>query len=207
MRVALFGGTFDPPHRGHIAIAKAAADAFQLDSVLFAPTGLQPLKIGHATTPYEDRLAMVRLVCDADARFQASSIDLPNPSGMPNYTVDTLIRLRQQMPSATLFNLVGADSFFTLRQWRDPDRLLSLVEWIVVSRPGSSLDDLSGLDLTQQQRSCIHLLTTVNEDISATRLRQRLAAGDLCQDLLPPSIAQYVQQHGLYLGKPKEQGP
>lgn len=198
MRVALFGGTFDPPHRGHLAIARAAADTFRLDSVLFAPTGVQPLKIGHPITPYEDRIAMVQLACAVDPRFHASSIDAPQPNGAPNYTVDTLAALRQQMPHSELFNLVGADSFLTLRQWREPDRLLTLTEWIVVSRPGSSLDDLPSLHLTEEQRSRVHLLTTVHEDISATNLRKRLTAGESCDDLLPPGVAQYIRQHGLY---------
>ncbi|QNI37058.1 nicotinate-nucleotide adenylyltransferase [Edaphobacter albus] len=200
MRVALFGGTFDPPHLGHLAIAKAAADAFQLDSVLFAPAGLQPLKTDHHTSPFKDRLEMVRLACKIDHRFHASLSDAPQPDGTPNYTVETLATLRQQMPHATLFNLVGADSFLTLRQWREPDRLLTLADWIVVSRPGSSLDDLSSLHLTPEQHSHVHLLTTVHEDISATQLRQYLAVGDPCRNLLPPEVEQYIRQHGLYQG-------
>lgn len=199
MRVALFGGTFDPPHLGHLAIAKAAADAFQLDSVLFAPAGLQPLKTYPPASPFEDRLAMVRLACKMDHRFDISLVDAPLPDGTPNYTVETLATLRQQMPHAVLFNLVGADSFLTLRQWREPDRLLTLADWIVVSRPGSSLDDLSSLRLTPEQHSHIHLLRTVDEDISATQLRQRLAAGNPCQNLLPPGVEQYIRQHRLYL--------
>lgn len=200
MRVALFGGTFDPPHLGHLAIAKAAADAFQLDSVLFAPVGLQPLKTNYPTSPFEDRLAMVRLACKIDHRFHVSLVDAPRADGTPNYTAETLATLRQQMPDATLFNMVGADSFLTLRQWHESDLLLTLAEWIVVGRPGSSLDDLSSLRLTPEQRSHVRLLTTVHEDISATKLRQRLAAGDPCQNLLPSEVEQYIRQHRLYLG-------
>lgn len=200
MRVALFGGTFDPPHLGHLAIAKAAADAFQLDSVLFAPVGLQPLKTNYPTSPFEDRLAMVRLACKIDHRFHVSLVDAPRADGAPNYTAETLATLRQQMPDATLFNMVGADSFLTLRQWHESDLLLTLAEWIVVSRPGSALDDLSSLRLTPEQLSHVRLLTTVHEDISATKLRQRLAAGDPCQNLLPSEVEQYIRQHRLYLG-------
>ena len=142
---------------------------------------------------------MVRLACRVDPRFHACLVDAPQPDGAPNYTVETLATLRQQMPDATLFNLVGADSFLTLRQWREPDRLLTLADWIVVSRPGSSLDDLSGLRLTPEQRTHVHFLTTVHEDVSATQLRQHLAAGDPCQDLLLPEVEQYIRQHRLYL--------
>jgi nicotinate-nucleotide adenylyltransferase len=115
MRVALFGGTFDPIHRGHLAIAGAAADAFALDKVLFAPVGRQPLKGGGTPTGFGDRLAMVRLACEGDGRFVASEVDAPRGDWTPNYTVDTLQTLRWEMPDATLFVLVGADSFLICR--------------------------------------------------------------------------------------------
>jgi nicotinate-nucleotide adenylyltransferase len=198
MRVALFGGTFDPPHRGHIGIARAAADVFRLDSVLFAPAGQQPLKTTNTATPFADRLEMVTLACASDPRFTVSTIDAPRADGKPNYTVDTLAALRNQMPGVTLYNLVGADSFLTLRQWREPERLLELAEWIVASRPGYPLHDLSSLHLTSAERGRVHLLDTVAMDISATMLRDRLAVGDRCRDLLPPKILSYIQTHGLY---------
>lgn len=198
MRIALFGGTFDPPHRGHLAIARAAADALELESVLFAPVGLQPLKENLTATSFADRLAMVQLACEADPRFQASNIDAPRTDGSPNYTVDTLAALKSQLPAATIFNLVGADSFFSLRSWRDSQRLLDLADWIVVSRPGSPLDDLSALRLTKEERGRIHLIETVHEEVSATDLRKRLDAGEDCGDLIPPQVANYIQSHGLY---------
>jgi nicotinate-nucleotide adenylyltransferase len=198
LRVALFGGTFDPPHRGHLRIAKAAADAFHLDSVLFAPTGRQPLKLDGTPTPFADRLAMTVLACAEDKRFQTSIIDAPRPDGLPNYTVETLGKLRQTMPDAVLFNLVGADSFLDLPRWRHPNHLLELAEWIVVSRPGFSLDDLPPLRLTAHQRSRVHLLQTVHEDVSATSLRQRLQDGESCTDLLPAEVSNYILTHNLY---------
>jgi len=198
MRIALFGGTFDPPHRGHLAIARAAADVFELESVLFAPVGLQPLKENLTATSFADRLAMVQLACEADPRFQASSVDAPRADGTPNYTVDTLAALKSQMPAATIFNLVGADSFLSLRSWRDSQRLLELAEWIVVSRPGSPLNDLSGLRLTKEERGRIHLIETVHEEVSATDLRKRLESGEDCSDLIPPQVDSYIRSHGLY---------
>jgi nicotinate-nucleotide adenylyltransferase len=198
MRVALFGGSFDPPHHGHIAIAKAAADVFELGNVLFAPTGYQPLKPEGASASFEDRLAMVELVCTEDQRFAASNLDSPRPDGLPNYTVETLSRLKEMMPEAKLYNLVGADSFLDLPRWRLPERLLELAEWIVVSRPGFPIGDLSELGLTPNQRGRIHLLQTVHEDVAATDLRERLEAGDPCADLLPASVSAYIQAHRLY---------
>ena len=210
MNFAFFGGTFDPPHRGHIGIAKAAAEAFPLDTILFAPVGNQPLKPGMTLTSYEDRLAMVSLACDEcgpalltssgkrSTKFSASAIDQPRSDGSPNYTVDTLTLFLRKTPGANLYCLVGADSFLSLREWHEPDRLLSLAEWIVVSRPGYSLDDLGALALTKEQRSRVHLLETAHYDISSTWLRERLAAGDSARDLLPESVARYIRDHHLY---------
>ena len=203
MRRALFGGSFDPPHRGHIAIARAAADSFALDQVLFAPVGHQPLKPQAPGASFEERLAMTTLACMDDPRFTPSTIDAARPDGLPNYTVDTLRLLHESMPEATIFNLIGADSFLSLARWRDPAQLLELAEWIVVSRPGYSetglLTDPPGLTLTPTQRSRIHVLDTVHEDIAATDLRERLRAGDPCKDLLPPQVSGYIQHHHLYL--------
>ena len=202
MRIALFGGTFDPIHRGHLALASAAASAFALDRVLFAPVGRQPLKAESPAATFADRLEMTRLAVAsaADPSFAVSSVDAPRPDGAPNYTVDTLAALAREAPAATLFVLAGADSFLTLRGWRSPDRLLELAEWIVVSRPEFLLSEpqLAPLALTAAQRSRVHLLTTVHEDVSATELRQRLHAGDPCPGLLPAAVADYIQTHRLY---------
>jgi len=198
MRVALFGGSFDPPHHGHIAIATAAADVFDLDNVLFAPVGHQPLKLDGVPAPFADRLAMVELACRADSRFTVSDIDAPRKDGAPNYTIDALAALHDAMPEARLFNLVGADSFLDLPRWHEPERLLELAEWIVVSRPGFPLADLSPLGLTPSQRGRVHLLQTVHEDVAATNLRERLEGGDLCADVLSPDVSAYIQAHQLY---------
>ena len=208
MRVALFGGTFDPIHRGHLVVASAAADAFALDRVLFAPVGNQPLKAEGTVASYVDRLEMTRLACNpdpasmpgSDPRFAVSTLDAPRPGGDPNYTVDTLAALAREYPAATLFALSGADSFLTVRKWRSPDQLFALAEWIVVSRPEFPLTEaqLAPLALTPSQRARVHLLPTVHEDVSATELRRRLQAGDPCPGLLSPAVAAYIQTHHLY---------
>jgi len=218
MRVALFGGTFDPIHCGHLRLAAAAADAFALNRVLFAPVGRQPLKSQAPTASFTDRLAMVTLAlaptpeptCNpqpANCNFEVSTLDAPHPTGTaPNYTIDTLTTLADQLPGATLFVLTGADSFLHMPHWRAPAKLLARAEWIVVSRPGSppltpaflDLPQLAPLALTPAQRARIHLLATVHEDVSATELRRRLHLGDPCSDLLPPTVAAYIQSHHLY---------
>ncbi len=195
MRIALFGGTFDPIHRGHLAIATAAADTLHLDTILLAPTGLQPLKPDGPQASFADRLAMTTLACQHDPRFNASALDAPRPDGSPNYTVHVLTALREQAADATLFSLIGADSFLTFPHWRHAEHLLDLAEWIVVSRPGYPLD-LAGY--TPDQRARIHPITSVHEDVSATSLRQRLQQGDPCLDLIPAPVSAYITDHHLY---------
>lgn len=217
MRVAFFGGTFDPIHRGHLRLATAAADAFALDRVLFVPVGIQPLKSEPAIASFADRLEMTALALasqssiasediqsettnPADPRFEVSNLDAPRADGKPNYTVDTLSALALEYPAATLFVVAGADSFLDLRRWRSPDQLLALAEWIVVSRPEFPLTkpQLAKLALTPQEHDRVHLLTTVHEDVSATDLRRRLHTGDPCPGLLPTAVAAYIQTHHLY---------
>jgi nicotinate-nucleotide adenylyltransferase len=214
MRVALFGGTFDPIHRGHLRLAAAAADSFALHRVLFAPVGHQPLKSEGTLASFQDRLEMTRLALASlprqlqpttshslDTCFTVSNLDAPNPDGTPNYTLDTLTALAFEFPAAHLFVLSGADSFLDLRRWRSPDRLLALAEWIVVSRPEFPLTQaqLAPLALTPAQRARVHLLTTLHEDVSATELRRRLRMGDPCPGLLPTPVAAYIRAHRLYL--------
>jgi len=219
MRVALFGGSFDPIHRGHLRVAVAAADAFSLDRVLFAPAARQPLKPDAAVASFSDRLAMVALALGQtriedgrtippDRRFALSSLDAPRPDGAPNYTVDTLAALALQFPTATLFMLTGADSFLTLRNWRSPDHLLALAQWIVVSRPDFPLTsdflDRPEFSLTPDQRARIHLLPGVHQDISATALRTLLhdaaahSSNPALDQWLPPAVATYIREHHLY---------
>jgi nicotinate-nucleotide adenylyltransferase len=202
MRTAFFGGTFDPIHRGHLRIAGAAADTFSLDRVLFAPVGDQPLKPQGLAASFVERLAMVRLAIagNGDRRFAATRVDGPRADGRPNYTVDTLSELKLEYSGEEIFVLAGADSFLDLRRWRSPDLLLTMADWIVVSRPDFPLNevDVARVALTPQERSRVHLLTEVHEDISATELRRRLAAGDSCAGLLPPAVAAYIERKKLY---------
>jgi nicotinate-nucleotide adenylyltransferase len=142
-RVAFFGGSFDPPHFGHLAVARAARDALRFNEVLFAPVGAQPLKPGGSTAPFADRLAMTGLAIAGEPAFALSGVDAPDPGGRPNYTLDTLRRLRTQQPDAELFCLMGADSFVSLRQWRGAAEIPFAASLIVASRPGQKIDDLA----------------------------------------------------------------
>lgn len=159
LRVAFFGGSFDPPHLGHLAVARAARVAFALDAVLFAPVGTQPLKPEGSAASFEDRLAMTRLAIVGQVGFEISLVDAPGSPGVPesiyaprqadarpaapNYTIDALERLRHGLgPDCTLFCLMGADSFFGLRYWRRAAEIPFVASLIVASRPGQALEDL-----------------------------------------------------------------
>jgi nicotinate-nucleotide adenylyltransferase len=220
MRIAFFGGTFDPPHCGHIVIARAAIRRLALDQVLVAPVGTQPLKGGSAHSSFEDRLAMVRLAVAGEPGLVASSIDEPRANGQPNYTFDTLHRLRSQLqPTDTLFCLLGADSFLTVKSWHRCAELLVFCNFIVAGRPGFSLKEVHaalppGVENTGERREAgytrltlsgpsgqsseLFLLPDLDQNISATEIRADLAEGSTPQTLLPSTVAEYIRTHGLY---------
>jgi nicotinate-nucleotide adenylyltransferase len=220
MRIAFFGGTFDPPHCGHIALAQAAIKRLNLDQVLVAPVGTQPLKGGSPHCSFEDRLAMVKLAVAGEPRLDASAVDAPLPGGQPNFTFDTLQRLRLQLlPSDELFCLLGADSFLTLRQWHRSTELLLFCDFIVGGRPGFSLEQINAALPTEvrniaehhqpgftrytlsgdsSQSTGLFLLPDLDQDISATEIRAALAEGAEQQTVLAPAVAEYIRSHGLY---------
>jgi nicotinate-nucleotide adenylyltransferase len=143
-RIAFFGGSFDPPHLGHLAVARAARAALGLDTVLFAPVGAQPLKPQGSTATFEDRLAMTRLAIAHEPGFMISLADAPRSTGDPNYTLETLLRLRAELPpGGTLYFLMGADSFLNLRHWHRAAEIPFAANLIVASRPGERLNDLA----------------------------------------------------------------
>lgn len=205
-RVAFFGGSFDPPHIGHLAVARAARDALRLDAVLFTPVGTQPLKPMGSSADFDDRLAMTRLAIAGERGFEASLMDAPRASApsRPNYTFDTLSTLRLVLPQETkLFCLVGADSFLNLRFWHRAAKIPFKAELIVASRPGEPLDDFAaalpndlalepleelesnGVKLivysisdTSGQKACLYLLPGLDFDISATEIRANMSAAE-----------------------------
>lgn len=224
-KIAFFGGTFDPPHRGHLAVARTAADRFALDYVLFAPAAVQPAKEDALQASFIDRYAMVALATQQDPRFLPSLIDAPrtiNGVPRPNYTVESLARLRAwfaaQKLEVHLYALLGADSWLSIALWRDPERLLSQADWIVAGRPGFSLEDVPsalpeslrrrctpdeapGEYLLQREHSApirIAVMTDLKEDVSATALRDMLTAGGETGEILPAPVADYIRKCRLY---------
>jgi nicotinate-nucleotide adenylyltransferase len=171
--------------------------------VLLAPTGRQPLKPDGAPAPFSDRLAMVRLLCDGVRGLEASELDGPRPDNAPNYTVDTLRRLRagpDGLADARIFVIVGADAFLDLPRWREPEALLREAEWIVVSRPGFTEEELRRVTLAPHDAGRIHLLTGIEVPVSATEVRERIRQGLDCSGLLIPAVQTYIETHHLYRG-------
>ena len=227
-RVAFFGGSFDPPHLGHLAVARAARAALRLDSVLFAPVGAQPLKPLGSTAAYADRLAMTRLAIAPEPGFAVSMADRPRPSGAPNYTLETLLRLRAELPGGgTLFCLMGADSFAGLKRWHRAAEIPFAAPLIVASRPGQRLDDLkaslpAGLSIEavpeqiatevalrcyllrnqDGERAPFYLLPELEIEIRASEIREQIRGVSVSfkpgRALLPCSVSDYIRAHGLY---------
>jgi len=145
-RVAFFGGSFDPPHLGHLAVAHAALAALPLDAVLFAPVGAQPLKPSGANVSFEDRVEMTRLAIEGERAFRLSLADAPKPGGKPNYTLETLQDVKTHLPRhSKLYCLMGGDSFAMLRQWYRAAEIPFVAPLIVASRPGQPLTDTADL--------------------------------------------------------------
>ena len=221
MRVALFGGSFDPPHCGHVALAGLARERLSLDRVLVAPVAAQPLKHELSSASFDDRVAMTRLAFANEPSTEVSLIDAPRLDKKFNYTIDTIAALRRQLqPEDALFCILGADSFLTVGQWYRSADLLTACDFIVGARPGFALDrteaalpngisaqtlptDLPNthiLELTYRpgRRSRLYVLTDLAEDVSATEVRSALHGEAATGTVLSPAVEQYIRVHRLY---------
>jgi nicotinate-nucleotide adenylyltransferase len=186
-RIAIFGGTFDPVHDAHLAVAREAADAFSLDRVLFVPAKSPPHKLADLHAGFDDRMRMVELACAADARFEPSRIeDRPGRS----YSFDTAVLVREHSgPSAHLFFLIGADAFAEIRSWHRWQELIRLVEFIVVSRPRRAFDIPDG--------AVVRRLDTLELPVSSSAIRKSLERGELDVPI-PDQVLDYIRRHTLY---------
>ncbi|HWJ24138.1 MAG TPA: nicotinate-nucleotide adenylyltransferase [Gemmatimonadaceae bacterium] len=194
MRLGVFGGTFDPPHVGHLLTAVDAVEALTLDRLLFVPAAQQPLKVGCESAAPEHRLAMARLLAGDDPRFGVDPIEIDR-AGL-SYTVDTLGELTRRLPGAELFFLVGADALATFPRWREPRRVLELARLVVLRRAS---DDV---ELPAMMREAPHrepiVLASRRVDVSSTEVRARVRAGLSIRGFVPDAVAAYVAQARLY---------
>ena len=197
-RIGILGGTFDPPHVGHLWLATLAADAIGLDRVLFMPAAQPPHKGGRLVTSAADRLLMTRLAIAGDDALDLTIIEMERPG--PSYTIDSVIELQRTYGTeATLYLVMAADSLAQIDTWRQPDELLDRIEWIVGPRPGSPDPDRSGLaDRFGERAGRIHLLEGPSLDVSSTQVRRRVAAGKTIRYLVPRGVEELIVDPGHY---------
>ena len=198
MRLGVFGGTFDPPHYGHLAAAEEAGEQLGLARVLFVPTGQPPHKPGQPISPVVHRVCMTELAIADNPRFALSRADVDRPGA--SYTVDLLAALHaQQGPEAELYFICGMDMLASLATWHQPAGVLAQCQLVAVTRPNSPPVDLVALEqVLPAARGRVHILRIPGLDIASTDLRQRVAAGRSLRYLVPPAIAAYIHDHRLY---------
>jgi nicotinate-nucleotide adenylyltransferase len=198
LRVGLLGGSFDPPHIGHLILAEEARDQLGLDRVLFAPAGQQPLKQGQKVTPVEDRVRMTELAIGDNPAFALSRGDVDRPG--PHYTVDLIaIIVAQLPPGAELYFLMGFDSLRDLPKWREPDKLIRIAHLVALTRPDVPIDwdalevALPGL------RERVRLLDMPELEIASRDLRERVRVGRSIRYMVTNAVGAYIEEIGLYL--------
>ena len=213
--IALFGGTFDPIHAGHLAVAQAAQRRYHLDTIYFMPSARPPHKSREELTLFVHRYTMVALACAEHRGFIPSLVEAPDGAA-PHvyYTVDTVRRFRREHPEDHLYFIVGADQFLELPTWKSYETLLDSCDFIIASRPGFRLDALRLVVPPEKlarkaaaandgnkialRKSAIHLLTTVNSHVSSTEVRERLQEKKNIHSLVPPRVEEYILGQALY---------
>ncbi|MFZ3264176.1 MAG: nicotinate-nucleotide adenylyltransferase [Terriglobales bacterium] len=230
MNIGLFGGSFDPIHRGHISLAQAAARRYSLRQVLFVPGNMPPHKQKQPLTAFVHRYAMVALATQDDKQFVPSLLEAPAEQGgsgpnAVNYSIDTVRRLKASLKkSDRFFFLIGIDAFRDIAKWREARALLGECDFVVASRPGYSLRDVAEA-LPEDLRPpssvtrpfhkqpaigdlvlpgvTLHLLDGVHQNVSATVIRAAAAQGKALARWLDPRVAAYVKKTGLYRENPR----
>jgi len=224
MNTALFGGTFDPVHRGHLKVARAAADKFKLKEVWFVPADIPPHKQRAPITSFYHRYAMLSVALVSENDFIPSLVEAPDPDAgrdrKPSYSIETVRRVRASLgKSDHLYFLIGMDAFQDIGTWYQPEALLRECEFIVAARPGYSLADVASA-LPEQLRpkaavtrlfrkqeidgplvlagATLHLLPETHENISATEIRAAVARGGALKRLVPDTVAEYIHKTHLY---------
>jgi len=229
MNIGLFGGTFDPVHLGHLALAKTALQQYKLHRIYFVPANIPPHKQRQPLSPFLHRFAMLALATAQDKAFVPSLLEAPAEDSVqvrkdrqekPNYTIDTMRRLKQSFKSSDkLFFLIGMDAFCDIAKWHQAEALFQECEFVVANRPGYSLADVANAlpeslrprpEVTkpfQKQAATgdlvlkgatIHLLGDLHQPASATAIRQVAAAGKPLGRFVAASVADYIKKMGLY---------
>ena len=186
MRLGIFGGTFDPPHVGHLLVVADALEKLRLDRVAFVPAAVQPLKAGQQVTNPEHRLAMVRLLVGDDPRFSVDPIEIER-EGL-SYTVETLTAFAERHPQSERFFLVGTDVLASFGQWREPARVVRLATLAVMERDGETAHLPEGAIRVATRRV----------DVSSTEIRERVRRGRTIRGFVPEAVEAYIASQRLY---------
>ncbi len=190
MRIGILGGTFDPPHVGHLIAAQDTFDALSLDKLLFIPARVPPHKQHETVSPADVRLRMVSAAIDGDERFEASDVELRRTG--PSYTIDTLRELKERFPADALFLLVGVDQVREFATWREPEEVLRCAQLVMLTRGGIE---------EAPQGDIVHATVPVTRiDISSTLVRQRARAGLPIRYLVPEAVEKMIVTERLYTG-------
>ena len=192
-RIGVMGGTFDPIHHGHLVAASEVQSYFDLDEVIFVPTGQPWQKSDREVSPAEHRYLMTVIATASNPRFSVSRVDIDRPG--PTYTIDTLRDLAKVHPGAELFFITGADALAQILTWRDVDEMFELARFVGCTRPGT---ESLHLPLDQLPMNRVTLLEVPALAISSTECRRRNAKGDPIWYLVPDGIVQYIAKTGLY---------
>ena len=196
MRIGIIGGTFDPPHTGHMALAKAAVESLQLDEVLFLPANRNPFKLNSTPVAAKHRLAMVQRMIDQEPGMAVSDMELTR--GGTSYTVDTLGELQMVRPAEYWF-ILGLDAVKGLTEWRNPQRLLRLCRLGVAVRPPDSEEGILSR-VPEQFRDKVDIVKMQPLDVSSTDIRDRIARGINVSPWVAPAVCKYIQDNRLYRG-------
>lgn len=188
MKIGIFGGTFDPPHVGHLIAAQDALETLTLDRVLFIPARLPPHKQNDNVTDAAVRLQMIRAATAANPSFEVSDVEL-NRTG-PSFTVDTLRELRKARPGDDFFLLLGVDQVTEFPTWREPDQVLALARLIMLARGG--IEEAAAGDIVHQT------VPVTRVDVSSTLVRQRVGAGQSVRYLVPEAVERIIAAERLY---------
>ena len=195
MHIALFGGSFNPPHIAHLIVAEVARDQFGFDAVWWIPNATPPHKANNTLAPASDRLAMTRAAIAEHDGFAVCDIEIERPG--VSYTIDTVRILSKQHPEAAFTLLIGSDSLDTFHTWREPDAIASLVDLVVYKRPGG-LSDVAAPRFSNQAR----YVAAPMLEVSSTEVRQRCHEGRSIRYMVPPAVQAYICTHGLYASTP-----
>ena len=225
MNIALFGGTFDPIHRGHVIVARAAAAKFQLKQVWFVPADIPPHKQKTPILSFYHRYAMVALALAGEKDFVPSLLEAPDPAidgsrRKPSYSIDTVRRVKKTLgKSDHLYFLIGMDAFKDIAKWHEAEALLGECDFIVAARPGFSLADVASslpaklrpdaavTKLFRKQKmegplvlpgATLHMLPETHENVSATQIRAAVERGGALKRLVPDAVAEYIHKEQLY---------